>query len=1348
MSSVRSQEQIEWLNLVETAGPFLAGTILKDLFPQGLEKIETPRRQRLRAAYEEWLEAVDDDDAQLAALHAAWIRMVFEEALEFDDEVFFSGDGLPSYSPDNHDAVFAPDHALRAQGGDDLLFVSVYAPGTRLDQPVSKDWVASPIDRMKLLCRSHEVRVGLVTNGEQWALINAPVDNTTGHTIWYARLWWQEPVTFKAFVSLLGVRRFFGPAEERIDQLLERSLAEHHEVTDTLGEQVRRAVEVLVQALGRADEDRNGHLLQDVESADLYNAGLTVMMRLVFLLCAEERELLLLGDPVYDQHYAISTLRAKLREDADNYGVEVLERRYDAWSRLLSVFRAVYGGVEHESLRLPAMGGSLFDPDRYTFLEGRAKGTSWKEDPASPLPIDNRTVMLLLRALQVLEHKGGARQLSYRGLDVEQIGHVYEGLLEYKVERVSVLTLGLVGSKKVARPTVSLQQLREMSAEGASKAASKLAKITGRSKSPMTKVLEQEPDVTALPSLVAACGGDEELARAILPYAALLQTDSWGTPLIYQAGSFAITLGAGRRESGSHYTPKSLTEPIVETTLRPLLEAMGEHPTADKILELKVCDPAMGSGAFLVQACRHLAGHLVEAWARAEDAGMFVTMDGEVVKELGDEELLPPELSDRLVAAQRSVAECCLYGVDKNPMAVELAKLSLWLVTLAKGRPFGFLDHKLKYGDSLVGLTEQQILGLSWKKDKPKQLNWLTQRLEKDLKEAFGWRYAIEGFGEFDYAEKKQVFEEAEGGLSNVRLIGDLVVAAFFGASKSKPREELLKQYRGKVEAWRANNANRSDLESVVEELRGGEKPVPPLHWEIEFPEVFGQENAGFDAIVGNPPFAGKNTMSSSLHSSFPDWLKTQHVESHGNADLVSHFFRRAFSLVHQTGIFGLLATKTIRQGHTRHTGLRWICSHGGVIFSAIRRLRWPGTAAVVVSVVHIVKNALPERRTLDGRPVNEITAYLFHAGGSDDPKPLTANAQTAFIGYGIYSPGFTFEDGNPEANEMQLIRELGQSDIRNKELIFPYLGGEEFTESPRMMAKRFVICFGQFSLEEAKQWPDLLKIVEEKVKPYRDSLPPKNSTNIRRTTFWWQFGAFPVGLEKRRRDVDRFLFHPNLFQSTSFGFVSGDTLVAAPHNAILLDGWADLAVMQSRVHEIWARFFGSSMKDDPRYTPTTCFETYPFPHDWQENGVLGDAGRRFYKFRSRVMLKNGEGLTKTHNRFHDQENHDPDIVKLRELHAAMDRAVLDAYGWDDISIDCEFLLDYEIDERTWGTKKKPCRYRWPDEVHDDVLARLLELNQQRHEEENADTLSGVGNRRTKESGSNVSASPDERKVF
>jgi hypothetical protein len=163
---------------------------------------------------------------------------------------------------------------------------------------------------------------------------------------------------------------------------------------------------------------------------------------------------------------------------------------------------------------------------------------------------------------------------------------------------------------------------------------------------------------------------------------------------------------------------------------------------------------------------------------------------------------------------------------------------------------------------------------------------------------------------------------------------------------------------------------------------------------------------------------------------------------------------------------------------------------------------------------------------------------------------------------------------------------------------------------------------------------------------------------------------------------------------------------------------WNAFPILQSRPHEIWVRLTSSSLGDAVGYRPSDSFDTFPFPKNWETNPTLKAAGKTYHEFRADLMVKNDEGLTKTYNRFHDPEERDPHIFKLRELHATMDRAVLDAYGWTDVPTDCDFFLDYEIDEETWGRKKKPYRYRWPEQVHDKVLARLLNLNQKRYAEE------------------------------
>src|SRR5690554_6341112 len=275
----------EWLSLIEISGPFLIVSMLVKAFPQGLEAVETPRRQKFRAAYEEWREAVDQEDRLLPELHREWVRLVLTEMLEYDQESLVHAgdwpDELPSVSSQEHAGTFKPDWIVRSPAdGKPRLFITVLPPDTDLESVQRGDgWPVSLQERMTLLCRAHGVRVGLLTDGERWMLVNAPVGSTSSQASWYGRLWFQEPITLKAFQSLLGVRRCFGPAEDTLESLLDESLKHHEEVTDTLGEQVRRAVEVLVQCLDKADEDRNRELLHDVKPVELYEAGLTVMMR-------------------------------------------------------------------------------------------------------------------------------------------------------------------------------------------------------------------------------------------------------------------------------------------------------------------------------------------------------------------------------------------------------------------------------------------------------------------------------------------------------------------------------------------------------------------------------------------------------------------------------------------------------------------------------------------------------------------------------------------------------------------------------------------------------------------------------------------------------------------------------------------------------------------------------------------------------------------------------------------------------------------------------------------------------------------------------------------------------------
>ena len=251
-----------------------------------------------------------------------------------------------------------------------------------------------------------------------------------------------------------------------------------------------------------------------------------------------------------------------------------------------------------------------------------------------------------------------------------------------------------------------------------------------------------------------------------------------------------------------------------------------------------------------------------------------------------------------------------------------------------------------------------------------------------------------------------------------------------------------------------------------------------------------------------------------------------------------------------------------------------------------------------------------------------------------------------------------------------------------------------------------------------AMDWADLAAIVEEKVRPERMKLGD-NGDARRRKEKWWLWGRYPSGLYSAIAGLERVLVvNCGATPHLALTFLSAHMVFAHSLAVFSLQTYAAFCILQSRPHEIWARFFGSSMKDDLRYTPSDCFETFPFPDRWEAHQSLEAAGQAYYEHRAALMVRNDEGMTKTYNRFHDPYEDDAGIVKLRELHVAMDRAVLDAYGWTDIPTDCDFLLDYEIDEAAWGRKKKPYRYRWPDTARDEVLARLLALNAARAGEE------------------------------
>jgi hypothetical protein len=467
-----ARHHAEWLSLVPVSGPFLSLPVLMEAFNTGLEPHDPDHFRLLRQEYDDWQESFERRKADPAP-HQRWIKFVLKKTLELDDRVLAEGQAIPqtlqAEIPEHQELLRPSIVVIDPNTKKPRMLVQVYPRSQELtNYVVTSSWKASPDTRMTELLHATGVRLGLVTNGEHWMLVDAPKGDTTGYVSWYASLWLDEHITLRAFRSLLSASRFFNvPDDQTLESLLTESASNQQEVTDQLGYQVRRAVEVLIHSLDRADQDFGRELLAGVPEDVLYESALTVMMRLVFLFCAEERELIPSKPfPVYEQNYSVSTISKQLRELADQHGEELLERRYDAWPRLLAAFRAVYGGLQHDDVHIPAYGGNLFNPDRFPFLEGRKLGTSWRDTEANPLPVNNRTVLHILESLQLLQMKvpgGGpaeARRLSFRALDIEQIGDVYEGLLDHTAKRAAEPFLGLAGTRD-KEPEIPLAELEK-----------------------------------------------------------------------------------------------------------------------------------------------------------------------------------------------------------------------------------------------------------------------------------------------------------------------------------------------------------------------------------------------------------------------------------------------------------------------------------------------------------------------------------------------------------------------------------------------------------------------------------------------------------------------------------------------------------------------------------------------------------------------------------------------------------------------------------------------------------------------------------------------------------------------
>jgi hypothetical protein len=1325
MSELEKRFHAEWLGLVQPEGLVVSIPVLIEA--QCMSRQHADVQARLLELCPEPTDVVllpggRREERPTGPRAIADLPAVLDSILDLKPAYFDAGPAIPEalsvYVPEGQQTV-RPTLALKDPAANSSTHVALlwdlaaFGPsgiGLPFDKPETHTgtWEYPPAAKFERLLRHTRIPIGLLTNREVIRLIYAPHGESAGHIDFRIADMAEvggRPI-LDAFVMLLSATRFFSvAAPQALPALLSESRKRQANVTNELADQVFDALQILLRGFEAAAE-RDGHtLLSDALDRDndhLYRGLLTVLLRMVFVLYGEDRGVLPTDRPFYANHLSLLGLFARLQADHGAHP-DSMPRRFGAWGQLIALFRAVYLGAHHGDLHMPARRGNLFDPHTYPFLEG------WGPAGAAPIvlaehraevklpTVDDETVFLVLEKLVLFD----GQRLSYRTLDVEQIGSVYEALMGFHVQRMYEPAVCM-------RPDGVWLTAEKVSKVPRGQRAKWLKESVGLSTAQASKLVEALGDAP-----------DTKQGFAALSEYAMTGRKRERALSFAKAGQLVLQPGAERQRTSSHYTPRTLSEPIVRRTLEPLLKAMGETPSSDRILELKVCDPAMGSGAFLVEACRFLGDQLIAAWTR-EGKLEAVAKDA------------PNE--DPVLHARRLVAQRCLYGVDKNDSAVELAKLSLWLLTLAKDLPFTFLDHSLRHGDSLVGLSFDQIRAFHWKPEK--QLTLADTVLQEALDEAINIRQQILKLAADPspeaQREKERLADDATDASSRARLIADLVIGAFFAHDKDKDREKERLHRLDLFTTWidesaagghdpegdRVPSAVHQELLAMQSDLRSR---IPAFHWMLEFPEVFYLDRpdpldndrvnhaAQMDAFIGNPPFAGKNSIADFGGPLMLAWLQALHEGAHGNADYSAHFFRRANALLGSRGTIGLIATNTIAQGDTRDTALEPLVRSGLVIHDATESMPWPGEAAVTVSVVHLAKG-LPDAaispKHLNGKAVEIINSRLGTGAGRPVAVTLASNAGACFQGSIVLGMGFVL---TPEERDALVTRNK-----RNAERIFPYLGGEEVNTSPTHAFDRYVINFGPVPLEDAEDWPDLIKIIRERVKPERDKLND-NADGRRRKQYWWHFGRFTPALEAAIAPLDRCLITMRVKKHNAFTFVPNNCVFANTMYVFPFDKHGQFAVLQSRAHDLWTVALSSTLGMTQNYSATDCFENFPFPAPDPRTVIpaLEDIGKRLYETRAAFMLENNQGLTKTYNALKSPTVTDPKILDLRTLHEELDRQVLSAYA--DQTGDKTWS---EIQVPPFTTPATDAEKSAQDFFKESLLDRLHELNAQRAAEE------------------------------
>lgn len=733
-----------------------------------------------------------------------------------------------------------------------------------------RDRVQSPVSpsfQLSEYLSATSLEWGILTNGQEWRLYwGKAADKQKRYFAVDLVQALQDPEAFRFFWLFFRREAFIKGAQGSfLGRILEGSeqygLRVGKRLKDVVFEQV---FPLLAEGFLHHHKEVMGQPADEATLRETYRATLSLLYRLLFLLYAEDRDLLPVSDTLGYQQYSLARLRREIADGLDKGQVHS-EHSYRLWEHLATLFNLIDRG--DRALRVPPYNGGLFKPGVYPFLDTHKVADAFLAPALDKLARQE-------------DEDGKLRFVDYKYLTVRELGAVYEGLLEFSLK---VAEEDLVAVKDKDREVYK----------------------------PKAKLASKEKPVAEVPK---------------------------GKP-------YLVNDKKERHASGSYYTPDYVVEYIVRRALEPVVakrkealekvlkeyahwskeqdkrptrenvERLAElrHKALETLLDVKVVDPAMGSGHFLVGAVDFLSecfANLITEFRAEPITDALAGLRDEIkvqMKQYGLE-LKDEQLSD-INLLKRMVMKRCVFGVDLNPMAVELAKLSLWLDAFTVGAPLSFLDHHLRHGNSVLGVSRSEFV--SWvERENPV---WLSE-LEREVEEATRKAQELLEVGDLTPAEvvlSQRLYAQAEEALLPLRRALDVYAAGFF-ASKPKKGQPTPPLFEARTHLPTLSLPTLADPPAKyhLREAIAFARERHFFHWEFEFPEVFfGPErkyNPGFDAVIGNPPYVRQEQLGPNK----PFFEKAYETIYAGAADLYTYFFARGLGVLRDGGRLGFISSR------------------------------------------------------------------------------------------------------------------------------------------------------------------------------------------------------------------------------------------------------------------------------------------------------------------------------------------------------------------------------------------------------------------------------------------------------